>query len=892
MKALTKTVIFGALTLGLLAVLLTALASGMLTHTERTALADPGVTIGIDMVTAGNSCPNDGLDPLAKGHNTTCTGAPPLTNCDCSLGAVDTCKAVSAGTPVTFDVFLTGLNSNAQATDDLLGFQYTIGEKNGKAVGAVAKTHLDGAINMPAQPGSGPPLDLSVGAVIPGLKVTVADMGYGEWGPPSGVYTQGVLGRYVVQTTGLAPGIYALTLANLGLGRDTVANPDYPGRPTGGALTIDNVLDGNASPQYGLIAVDTPCPAPPPTADVGVTQALVDKEPDDPDTGVCGGTPPTDIDVSHREWICLQNTLTNVSGDTPVDVDLIKTGSAPVSPAGGEVSYHCDGTEDEISVDGTPQLMPCVAGSVLKGSNIVVKHEDMPLAQGTPEQMEEEWDVHCTEPSTHAFTFTSEILLSAVGGIDNVPGNNTDVDVYTVNCLAKADLAVTSAAVVAQDTAVIDVPFPVTVNADVTNLGPWDPVNADATLTLDLATAAPGCTAAEALTQTVQDLSLGSDVASATWHVTCTTLTSKTFGGSATVVLDDDAHISDPVLGNNGPVAATTDSTDIVLHQADVEKVSWSIVEDALPNAGKQILITPGTPATIHTQQVIHNIGPDGPAPTKDDRSVADVGGVCDVATNLLTSSFNLVVSTNQSVNDTWSVSWTAVSKPPYWCDLTFDKLLTITDPGFSDPDLTNNGGSASIRVVLDTDGDGIPDDGDLSGSDTNNPCEPGESTFCDDNCEDVANNSGSDIQNDIDDDGIGDACDADNDNDGICDAGKSAGYCTGSDNCRLIPNPLQEDADADTIGDVCELDVDCSGGGTDISDAWMIAQYNLKRANPSVACPPPSGAINAPRASALVAYDPGNAHTVGIMRDALMVLQCVLGEVHNIVCPVDGFTE
>ena len=60
------------------------------------------------------------------------------------------------------------------------------------------------------------------------------------------------------------------------------------------------------------------------------------------------------------------------------------------------------------------------------------------------------------------------------------------------------------------------------------------------------------------------------------------------------------------------------------------------------------------------------------------------------------------------------------------------------------------------------------------------------------DNCPLVFNHS----QSDLDGDAIGDLCDADDDGDGFADS---------RDNCRFVPNAEQTDADGDGLGDACD---------------------------------------------------------------------------------------
>jgi len=63
----------------------------------------------------------------------------------------------------------------------------------------------------------------------------------------------------------------------------------------------------------------------------------------------------------------------------------------------------------------------------------------------------------------------------------------------------------------------------------------------------------------------------------------------------------------------------------------------------------------------------------------------------------------------------------------------------------------------------------------------------------------------------------LGDICDPDDDNDGICDIGESDISCTGSDNCPYVTNPGQEDYELDGLGDACDPDDDNDGIPDDV---------------------------------------------------------------------------
>jgi len=408
--------------------------------------------------------------------------------------------------------------------------------------------------------------------------------------------------------------------------------------------------------------------------------------------------------------------------------------------------------------------------------------EQVQLAAGETKTVSEQFTIHCYKPSTHGpFTIDNTVsgpkdpLIVDPDMINNGPATTT----LTVDAIAYADMKVVDQYVENAPTEIAPSEnVPIVLDKVIRNEGPWGPVDA---VTTTVVTAPTGCTVQpEVHTQQFHNLPVSVDILHhEPFVIHCYELGTYTFTFEDEVNLKE-PHVRDLVPDND---SATTELAVDSVSQADIKVVSVGLVDwpAKLPL---------GVDTDITLEKVIHNNGLWAPVDIAIDSAATAPTGCTIIAKNVPSSISAVPVSTDQVVDDVWTIKCTEAGLKTFG----FDNSIDVATPYVSDPNPANNS-SHKLRSVRD----------DAS-------------------------------------------CEADYDSDGLCDASDLCpanpdcdgdGVSDGSDNCPMVKNPTQADLDEDSIGDACDY-TDSDG------DGFLTAVESYVGTDPSDNCPDVVGAGDA----------------------------------------------
>jgi hypothetical protein len=727
MKATTRVLTLAALAAGVIAAVAT-LAMWFMGGSSGAVLAADPIIVGFDMNTAGtpaNSCPNNGTN--------------------CTLGSIEECvDGIDSGDYVTFDVFLEDL----PVGESILGFSYQINLTDlSDTLGPVDPyIHEDPIVNLIDQPGSST-LDFSdsAGTNIPGFDAAPGDMGAAEWNTP---YTHGTLGRYTVHVT--APdGIYRMTLGAVAIVNDGANDLCYSYE--GGCQIRDgNYFDDGLNSYYGIIAVGKLCP-----------------------------------DYANVYFVSQDVLAANCStplGDIPIGIDT-------------DICVHKVIQQDNIAtvdVDVTPDA------TAPGGCTVVMKTPDYDatLTNGNPAEVDEIYTINCPSPSTHTFDFDNYIEIDEVASPDvedpdlnnNVPSEEDDH--ADIEFTASTDMTVDQQEAFEDDcTTPLPVPFEIPMNTNyyicvvktIDNNGPYNTGDVDVSFSQSGSGPGGGCTITRPSGPIIATVSGASETVNEHWRLYCPDTDEDLEFIISNEVTVTQPHVTDLVSANNTDQLTVT--VDVVA-TADAQIVDWPWPDELGFAAGNQMLVETGVAEDLFLPEKL-NVDPDnttyqGASIGVDINFAGLISGACTLGGAVGPASATLPVDGEEVIDShTFSVSLTAGNS----CGVSLDKTITINTPGVGESDPGDNTRGDSIDLVLDTDGDTVPDNYDT----------------LNDNCDTVINPT----QANLDGDALGDACDPDQDGDGVDN---------GPDNCDYDPNTGQEDLDTDGIGDVCDDDRDGDG--------------------------------------------------------------------------------
>ncbi len=361
---------------------------------------------------------------------------------------------------------------------------------------------------------------------------------------------------------------------------------------------------------------------------------------------------PAEIAVSEDTSVTVSTTLHNNGAYGPVEVGLGYSSSKP--------------DDCSVATVGPPQVILPVSVDMVDDHSFTI---------------------HCSEPSEHTFTFTTDIVTIKDPHVeDPVPGNESASGDYTVAAIADADVKVVGVAVV-DPPATIDVSEQTTVRLeiDLNNNGPYGPV----TVPLDVTASAPAGCDVEPLEISEQiELPVDTDVAHfVSFDIHCSESSEHTFSFKAEIGGAKEPHVVDPDTGNN---SLDTDLTVAALAEADVK-----IVEQQMVDPPAEISL--GQDVDVTLRKSLHNNGPYSPVAVDISTDVIKPAGCSATFDTANPSQADLPVDTEVVVDEVWTIRCDEEGDKTF----TFDNSIAHKDPHVTDPDLGNNSASTDLMVKV-----------------------------------------------------------------------------------------------------------------------------------------------------------------------------------------------
>jgi len=361
--------------------------------------------------------------------------------------------------------------------------------------------------------------------------------------------------------------------------------------------------------------------------------------------------PPSEIPVSQNVDLTLRKTLHNNGGFGPVDVSISASATPPAD---------CSATPDPAN--------PTSAN----------------LPVSTDVVIDEVWTIHCSQPSSHSFSFDNSIAITTPHVSDPTPANNSATTGLTVTATAQADVKISGQQLVDPPSEI-----PVSQNVDVTlrktlhNNGGFGPVDVSISAS---ATPPADCSATpDPANPTSANLPVSTDVViDEVWTIHCSQPSSHSFSFDNSIAITT-PHVSDPDPTNN---AASTGLTVTATAQADVK-----ISGQQLLDPPSEIPVSQNVDLTL--RKTLHNNGGFGPVDVSISASVTTPGDCTATADPLNPTSADLPVSTDVVIDEVWTIHCTNPSPHSF----SFDNSIAITTAHVEDPDPGNNAATTGLTV-------------------------------------------------------------------------------------------------------------------------------------------------------------------------------------------------